>query len=160
MQNENQKEVKEFQQVKGMSPITAMLIDRLKNGKPNDTIDEDEWGKETNTELGTEGRNYSHLMSAIKFCEREHGVVWQRVRKTSIIKCLNASERVNVGRQKLEHIRKTGKRTVRVVASADMRELSNEEKTEAYKQIAHLGAICTFAGSKTQLVGNTTAQIE
>jgi hypothetical protein len=153
-------DVTQYQQVKGMSPITAKLIECLKSGVPGDTINEAEFAIETRTELGTKGKNYSNLMAAIVYCEREYGVVWQRIRKTDIIKCLEAGERVGVGRRNLQSIRRKARRTIKVVASADMSKLNDAERSEAYAQIAQLGAIRTFSDPKNRIGNDTTPKLK
>ena len=140
-------EIQEFQQIKGMSPVTAQLIQLLKDGKPGDTKADNEFP--ATLQIGVKGKHYPNLLTAIRYLEREHGVVWQRVRKAKILKCLDAQERIGVGAQNIKHIRKTATRTVRVIASADFSTLTDSERTKANTQLAQLGAIKLFAENPT-----------
>lgn len=85
-------QLQRFQHVPGTSPRTAILIERLKSGKPGDVVTDDELSKLAGAQTGSGKPAYANLLSAIRHCTRNHNIVWQRQAGGGYIKCLQPDE--------------------------------------------------------------------
>ena len=139
----------------GMRQATVKLIEKLKTGKPGDTATDAELteacGKSTrpcepDTKLPGEG--YAYLLSAIRYCEREYGVVWRRVHGEEHIQVLNNAGKLGLASSHRKHVHRMAKRTMRVLGSVVPSELDDEAKRDFLSMSAMHGALATLTTSK------------
>lgn len=135
--------------IRGPNLATIKLREALKDGRPGDTKTDEELkgicGK--NTRVGGDG--YVYLISAIKFCETNYNVVWQRITSANAIKCLTPEEIRATTEGKRKHIHRTAKRGARQLATA-LEGLPEAERQVHLTAMAHLGALAQFSSTKTQ----------
>jgi hypothetical protein len=113
-----------------MSPTTSILIEMLRTGKVGDIITDETMTEKCKKDTSTNGKGNANLSSAIRHCEKTHGVVWRRQSGCGYIKCLNASERVDVARSASSSIARKSRRTVRVLDTINVADLADGQKTE------------------------------
>lgn len=136
----------------GMSPETQRLIEKLKEGKPGDVLTDDELrevcGK--NTRVGCEG--YANLWSAIRHCDREHGVAWSRVRGAWCIKCLGATELQDEDDASNKSIHRKTKRDLRrlKIATTHTNGMDDAGRTQLNLRIAQKATMLMFSSSQTR----------
>ena len=161
-------EEKDVQQVKampfrsGFAPETSKLIDLLKQGKEGDTKTDEELTQAIGKDTAPGGNGYSYLASATRFTEREHGIRWERIPKTGLIKCLNSGEKVEVLRRGRNHIRKTAKKNIVTSKSVKLNDLpTNEAKSEylALQSQAAAVAVMTQPSTTKRLEERGTAPV-
>lgn len=130
---------------------TMKLAERLRVGKPGDEATDQELTMLIGKSTAVGGEGYGYLSSAIKHVEREHGIVWRRVRKEDKIRCLNASECVDTAGWHRRCIGRAAKRAGKLVSIAASRgdELPEAERPTARALAAQLGAIHMFAKPNT-----------
>ena len=132
-ENEKQKSVQQVNAMpfrSGFAPETSKLIDLLKHGKEGETKTDSELYQAIGKDTAPGGKGYSYLASAIRFVEREHGIRWERIPKTGLIKCLDSGEKVEVIRRGRDHIRKTAKKNIVTSKSVKLMDLPNEDRAE------------------------------
>lgn len=78
----------------GMALPTVQLIERLKAGKPGDTLTDEQLEDACGHDTRPSGKGYTYLMSAIRHCRRNFGVNWQRIPRGDSIRCLVPGETV------------------------------------------------------------------
>lgn len=146
--------------VPNVSPAAAKLIERLKTGKPGDVITDEELRELTKLDCSPSGKGYSCLQTAIRHCERNHGVVWRREAKAGAIKCLDPSEVAEVANGYRRHIGRVSRRAVGVLNTINPNQLPESERPSVHATLAQLGAITMFAGGDMQkkLVARNIAQ--
>lgn len=134
----------------GMRYATSAAIDKLKLGKPGDTITRDDMAKvvKESCELGTPG--YGSVNTAIKHCETNYQVVWRWDRDLKAYKCLNNSESVRVGGQLMRRARTKAKRSLRVASSVDEKKLTDEERRDHSLNVLSAGLMVTAGSSSFQ----------
>ena len=131
------------------SVATALLIDKLKEGTIGDVLTDEELTEVCDRDTRPKGKCYSNLGSAINYCEREHQIVWQRLRDANAIKCLNASETRSSAHTKRRHIYKTGKRGMQQMACVIVADLPEEDRTAFRGELAQMATLTMFAANKT-----------
>ena len=134
----------------GMRYATSAAIDKLKLGKPGDTLDREAMAiaiKES-CELGTPG--YGSVNTAIKHCETNYQIVWRWDRDLKAYKCLNSSESVRIGGQLMRRARTKAKRSLRVASSVDEKKLTNEERRDHSLNVLSAGLMVTAGSSSFQ----------
>ena len=134
----------------GMRYATSAAIDKLKLGKPGDTITRDDMAKvvKESCELGTPG--YGSVNTAIKHCETNYQIVWRWDRDLKAYKCLNNSESVRVGGQLMRRARTKAKRSLRVASSVDEKKLTDEERRDHSLNVLSAGLMVTAGSSSFQ----------
>lgn len=142
-------EMTRFPHISGMSPVTAKLIDRLKDGKPGDTLADAELETVAGVRTDPNGKAYPNLLSACRYVLRHHGVRWERVVGAGSIKCLNDSETI----VSVERDRDCAGRRVRragvKLGTVDFAKLPAGEKSTALVLKAQLGAMAGYASGRT-----------
>jgi len=141
------KEVYAFEQ--GLSPATAKLIDRLKTGKIDDVITDEELKSLCGKATRPNHQGHGNLATAIKRVERDSGLVWRRINGANAIKCLDAYGIASVVKSNVQRIRKRSKRTMSVGKLADISKLNDDEKKHLLVNLAQAGTICLITKSKT-----------
>ena len=141
----------EVKKIGNRHPITVRLIKLLKTGVPGDEFTDQQLSKIATVDI-TVKPNY--LYSAIKYLERS-GIIWRRIPKSGTIRCLNDIEKTECCEQAVKHIRKTAKRSSKVLAFVKPDNLPNDKKASAMALSAQLGAITLFSKKDTAVkLGN------
>ncbi len=152
-------ELSKYPHITGIAPQTVKLIERFKDLNPGDTVTDSEMtaliGR--NTRDHGVGGGAGNLDSATRYVERHHGRIVRRIKGAGIVKCLNASEVVNVVERRREHIGRTSRRAGRELSHVDTAKLEPAEKTKALVLRAQIGMLSSFASANTQkrLADNT-----
>lgn len=134
-----------------MSLATSKLIEAMKNGKPGDMLTDEELERicglacHSRQKGGEPGKGYGYVGTAIRYCVREHRVVWKRVPRAACIKCLKPDEIRTVAKARRRHICKVGKWGVRELATVEIDRLSDSERREHLLCTAQLGALAGMA---------------
>jgi hypothetical protein len=132
-----------------MRLATQLLIELLKGGKIGDVFTDAQLKAccERNTAPGGDG--YGYLMSAIRYVEREHGIVWKRVTGAGQIQCLGPAEVATVADSVRKSTYRRSKRAVRQIGAVYDR-ADNETRSELNRQMAVQGNILTMASPQMQ----------
>jgi hypothetical protein len=128
----------------GLGPMTSRLVHVLSVGVDNEELTDDDLeviadcpmtttlpmgsGKMTNPRYGC-------FLAAVKFVEKEYGLVWRRVPRAGVVKCCDASGKVRVLTKAREKRYRDSKRSVIIGHSVDTSALS---KTERIRHSAEL----------------------
>lgn len=139
-----------FSTIPGYGPQSMLLIERLKTGKPGDILTDEELTAICGRNTASGGKGCGALSSAIRYCTANHGIVWQRERGASAIKCLNSSEVVNKVRSSASSIHRKAGRTLKVAATVKLAELTPEEVRDHNVLCAQIGAVRLFASGDTR----------
>ncbi|MEK6799856.1 MAG: hypothetical protein AABZ12_12895 [Planctomycetota bacterium] len=127
---------------------TTILVDALKTGKAHDRFLDEQLQGMIEHGVAPGQRGYGYLASAIRICEREHGVVWRRVPHGGYVQCCGAQDRLAIASCTAKTIVKRAKRVRCVLASAAV-EGSAELKKQLICRMAQIGAIVTMASETT-----------
>ncbi len=132
-----------------MRLATVKLIELLRGGKDGEVKTDDELTEHCgyNTAVGKPG--YGYLQSAIRYCLREHSVVWRRRRNENDIQCLNDSQKVGLATQEKQAIRRRGKRSLRVLNTVDPAKLDDEGRTTHWVEVATVGTLLSVTAPAT-----------
>lgn len=122
---------------------TSKMIEAMKTGKAGDLITEEQL-----TKICEIPWNEGHLASARRYCLRNHGIIWARVRGAQAIKCLSSSETLTVGESDLKRVHRASKRAVRKLATVKPNELKNGEHTKLNSLMAQHGTLAAFSSSQ------------
>jgi len=127
------------------SPITAHLISALKDGKPGDELTDADLAEVCGHPTAPGQAGYSYLATAIKYCRRYEGVVWQRIRGEGTLRCLNGVEKRGYTKGGRDRIRRQARRNSEVNGTIDReRDFETEEQRRAYDADVVLDATMTL----------------
>lgn len=132
-----------------LGTTACQLVELLKSGKPGDTISDDTLSRACGRDTSPGGKAYPNLNTAIRYCEANFGVIWQRVPKSGMLKVLDAAETTEVGASGVKAISRKSKRVNRQLATVDTSELSDDQKSRLYAMRSQVGMFELFADSKT-----------
>ena len=155
MDNEKTTQLERLQVPPGMSWATAKLIDLLKDGKPGESVLTDERMTavcEKSTEVG--GNGYGNLGSAIRYCVRNYGLVWQRVVGENCIQCLNDPAKLILVDSRRQHVHRSTNRAGLELGTISPANLSDEDRTTFHATLAQIGGIklMSSAGTRKKLI--------
>lgn len=139
--------ISRIEHIPGVSITSSRLIDRLKTGTPGDVITDEDLTSVCGKDTRPNGKGYSSLQTAIRYCEREHNVVWRRIKGADCIKCLEWSERLEQDNKYRRHIHRTAKRSVRVVNSIDTSELKPSDQREVNIRTAQMMTLASMSSA-------------
>lgn len=125
------------------------LYDRLKTGKPGDTIAWAELEAIINRPVRSGTLGYEPLRRARWKCVKEYGIVWEPISDHSGLKCLNDAEILKLGAHALTSLRRKARRANIKLASADGAKLGNAERVTLASLMALNAAIETAATDKS-----------
>lgn len=129
---------------------TAKLIERLKGGKPGDTITDEELTKIANgLSTAVNGPGYGRLQSAMRFVMREYHIVWKRINKAGAIKCLDSLEASDDMAADLGVIRRRSNRARHKMAAIKLDGLTADQQRRTKALSAQIMTIGLFATSST-----------
>jgi len=122
----------------GMRRATVLLIERLKQGKPGDSLTDAELtalcGKDTRAvcQDGTRkaGDGYGYLQTAMRHCLREYGILWRRVVGEGRVECIPNEAKVEVANAVRRHMHRQSKYAMRVLGSVDTAALNHDQRRE------------------------------
>jgi hypothetical protein len=141
-------DTKTFEQIKGMSAVTMQLVQLLRNAE-SETIDDLELKRCAGFGCAPGERGYSSLQSAVRYCEREYGICWERVRKGGEIRRLDNPSKIQRGYRERQGICRKSKRATRVLASVTVSELTDAQRCQHHALAAQMGAIAMFSATST-----------
>jgi len=131
----------------GLSVTTAKLIEKMKGGKPGDTLTDDELTEACGKNTKVTGDGYSNLQTAIRYCVNNHGIFWQRITGAWMLKCLTASETLMTGSSQLKRISRRARRTVKQLRTINVAELPNGEAPKFNTLVAQCTSLAMFAST-------------
>ena len=143
-------EIKRVNIPRGYSPITARLKEVLKDGKEGDTILDSKLEEIAGRPVSPQTNGYSYLASAIRYCQREHGVVWLRVFKAGMIICANAEEKLEASKGDIRIISKRSHRATQRLCTVDLAKVTDAERTEILTTTAQIGMSHGMTDKKTR----------
>ena len=132
---------------------TVKAIDRLRQGKPDDSLSRDQMAEVIGISCGPGTRGYANVRTAIYQVERNHHIVWRWRRHRQAWVYLSSQDAVEEERRHLLRGHKETKRSVVVSLSVDASQLNDEMKrdhqiNQAQAGMAHL---CTGLAFKKRL---------
>ena len=153
---ENQQSVKS---VPGYHPLTVRLIEMLKGGKPGDEISDGTLTEVIGLHTASGEKGYAYLMSAIRHCERNHSVVWRRVKGEGIVMCLNPMEVIELTHGDVSSIRRKARRGSRRLYGIQQEQIPIAERPQCNALAAQLGFIASIStDSATKKLAGKTEQ--
>jgi len=143
-------EVKRMDMVGGQKSLaTVKLIERLKTGTPGEMLTDEALTVIAERDTRTGGNGYANLNTAIRYCEREHGIVWSRVAGASCIKCCNPGDIRTLSHKTRRHVRKAAHRSVIQLQAVDPVAMSDTERSEHMVCLAQAGTLAVVADNRT-----------
>ena len=116
---------------------TALLYERLKEGVPGSVITDQELSHLINKDTRPNHPGYSYLTTAINRCRRS-GIIWQRIRGESQIKCLNADEIIEASDSAQSRITRTAKKDILALRAASKQPVLSAERVKKIEARATL----------------------
>jgi len=111
-------DTKTIEAISGYGVVSRLLIQRLRDGKPGDEISDMELKSVCGLDTGVGQKGYGALQTAIRYCISK-GVVWDRMRGTGKIRCLDPNERMVKVKYYVDGGRRKTKRGLRVIGTVD-----------------------------------------
>ena len=143
-------DLKRFQHHKGVGPVAAQLIDKLKGGEPGDTLTDIELKEVCGHDTRPKGKGYSSLGTAIRFCIREHGILWSRIRGANAIKCLDPERKIEFVAATNKHVARVTRRGVNILGSIEVKELPEEKRPDYFAALAQTGTLAEISRANTR----------
>lgn len=142
-------EIRKFKSIPGCGIESSLLIDRLMQGRPGDIIADAELESICGHDCSPGGRGYGFLATARRKCLAD-GIVWQRIHKQGIIKCLEAREIIASAAVERKQITRKAKRITRKLGTVDHSALSETEKKSFFYNLSVSGAIASLGNTNTE----------
>jgi len=136
---------KEVNHISNRHPITSALIDALKNGKPGNEFTDEQLNIKCGFSVAVGTPHYGKLLSAIRYCINNHGVVWERQYKEHKIRCMNGDEVVLNSSRDTDSIRRRAYRAKRKLYTVKLPELTPEMQKQHVTATAQFSAIHLFS---------------
>jgi len=130
-------------------PNTVLLIGKLNSGKYGDVFTDKELTEFVDSDTSAGGKGYGYLMSAIRYCERYHNIVWRRIRGEGKILCLDPIEILELSHGDITKIRKQARRGSKRLFGINQEEIEVHERPQFNAAAAQLGFIASFSSGKT-----------
>lgn len=140
-------DVKKTNAIAGLMLFTSQLVAAMKTGKSTDVLTDEQLTEISGKNCRPGGDGYGYLQSAIRICERDYGVVWQRVRGADCIKCQTAEGVVEMSKAGIKSTYKRMRRSVRQLGTVSVGELSDDSRQAYYTQLCHAGTLANCASS-------------
>lgn len=125
------------------------LIERLKIGKPGDTVTYEELAAVIGRSVKSSTPGYAPLSRARWNCIREHQVVWEPLADHTGLKCINDAELLAQGSHALTHIRRKARRANVKLSAAKPDKLTNDERVTLAGLLTLNAAIMSAASEKS-----------
>lgn len=129
-------------------PITSALINTLKAGKVGDTLTDLQLKEIAGVDVSPQAKHCAYLYTAIRYCINHVGIVWQRIRKSSSISCLNSSEIVSDSTSEISRLRRRSHRAQKKLYAVKLSELSADDQRQFAVNSAQISAVHLFAGKR------------
>jgi hypothetical protein len=142
-----------------MSRETQVLIALLSSGEPGATVSDAELKAACGKSTGVRGDGYAFLQTAIRHCERNHGVVWRRVKGAKAIRCCSSQERIGLSESVRDRQRRMSRRSLIVLSSANGADMSDQERSQVLAHLAMHGAMLQFT-DKAKLAAAQTGNAD
>lgn len=126
-----------------MSAFTARAIERLKAGKPGDTLSRDEMTEVIGRRCDTGSPGYANVSTAIRHVQNNFGIVWAWNTGEKVWRCLNAAERVGLSGHHQKKAAKSVRRSIRVIETVDESQLTEDERKK-FRGQAQVAAIANL----------------
>lgn len=124
-----------------MKRPTRLLIDLLAKGKPGDVITDAQLTAECGESCIVGGKAYTALLSAIRHCTMNKGVVWRRQRKEGSILCLKPLQIGDVVDTRRRAAARSMRRGLHELNAIDYETLPAEHKPALNAKAAQLATI-------------------
>jgi hypothetical protein len=142
-------ELRKIMVPRGHSIVTAKLIEMLETGKVGDVLTDEAMSAAVGVDCSVQGKGYPSLMSAIRWCIRNHSIHWQRIHGSHSIKCAASSETLTAVEGNIRQVKKRMGRTLKLSACVKVDDLPGEEKTKFLAMVAQVGTLAQFASGST-----------
>ena len=133
-----------FPHVPGHSPVSAKLIEILRDSKADQLTDEAltaACGKDTRSG----GKGYASLGVAIRYVAKHHGIVWERIPKAWAIRKLDSSQIVESTGRGMRRMGRIGKREVIKLGAVEVQALPIAERSRYNAHAAQLSTLVVLA---------------
>jgi hypothetical protein len=128
---------------------TVKLIERMKDGKQGDRIADEDLRRLVGKSCAPGGEAYGYLMSAMRYCLKEHDASWERDRGTGSIICQGPSEARNSVASNLRSCRRRTNRDLRRLRVTCNGNMEDGERQQHNVLIAQVGAVAAMSDLKT-----------
>lgn len=125
----------------------SRAVERLKAGKPGDTITREEMAEVIGRSCRPSQLGYGNVLSAINRVEIDHGIVWRWDRGTRAWVCLDDTAKTGVLKDYIRIARKRVRRGIRVAGTVDIAKLTTEQKQEHGLTLAAAGVMNLCGGA-------------
>jgi len=141
-----------IQTIPQRSGITVKLSALLKSEADKNTqvLTDELLAKTAGASCAPGGRCYSFMQSAIRYCEREYGIVWQRMKKAGAIRRLGVTELHATANCAMHGISRRAKRTIIQLQSARPESLTQDERRIHLTKLAQVGVLAAAASKDMQ----------
>ncbi len=132
-----------------MRLATVKLIEVMSKGSPGEVLTDERTSVISGHDTHVGGNGYGYLCSAIRYCLREHGVVWRRVRGEARIECLSDDQKIDLADWERRGINRRTRRSMRTLGSVDPSRLSDEKRKEHLVLAAVCGTLLETSSPRT-----------
>ena len=133
----------------GLSPVTAKLIELLRSGKVGDQLTDEQLQQDCGKDCRPGGPGYGSLTTAIRRVERDHSLVWRRVRGADMIACYDDVEKCGLVRSELAKVKRRSRKALLVANQVDREKLNGEDVSVFLANSAILGTITLMTAPNT-----------
>lgn len=128
-------------------PCTTQAVDRMKDGKPGDTITPVAMAEIIGRDCGSQTLGRGNVDSAIRIVEREYSIIWRWDRDQKHWLCLNDDQKSKISRNYVQQTRRRAKRGLIVLAATDPEALASNQRQEHDLTRAQLAAVVVMSSA-------------
>lgn len=130
----------------GLGFHAALAVNRLKDGKPGDTVTRDEMSQVIQRSCSPGTLGYGNVNSAIKHVLTKHGVAWKWSKPLQSWVCLDEAGKVEAANDCTSQARRRATKSIRYSVAVDPKQLTAEQSQQHSVNMAVAG-IMRMAGS-------------
>ena len=145
-----------------MGPHTARAIERLKTGKPGDTVTRDEMAQVIGRDCSNGSNGGGNVRTAIKRVLREYGIYWEWVKGIQAWRCQDDDEKVTAEEGKIRRSRRQAKGSLQIGVTIDSEKLTPERRRDHQlnQAAAGMGFLCQGGAFRKKLTASGFAQLQ
>jgi hypothetical protein len=123
-----------------MGYTTSAIVDRMKSGKPGDTLTPQQLTQLTSVDCRPAvGRGYPNVRTAIKHVQNTYGITWRWSRPTQAWVCLDDEAKIDTAQGDLKSAGRKAKGAFNIAKSADPTKMSNDKRLEHNVALVTIG---------------------
>lgn len=131
-----------------MSVHTSRAVERLKDGKPGDTVSLEKMEEIVGRPCGNYTAGRGNVQSAIRHVLRHHNVAWEWDRSIKGWRCLTSIDKLEVIPAKMKRARSHLRRGMAIINTADFNDLTAEQQRILRTHSVHAGTLLLFSNPK------------